>query len=1227
MSLIDRLDNDVTKLYKYASKHRVPEDLIFLEDGEYVSLFEKIRVPVEDVMGVLEEVKGQLGDIDIHDLVMGYYRENLIGEPSDLVVRQLNQLSNLLGVPSQTRYPSIRNVKQEYEAWTTSLTKSLLKIDEETEYIERTQALLVKMSKNQSLKITDPKIFSATFSFHPTFESRTPNPRDGMEIFDQATPSIYAPFIAYRSFDGNLTPKIYKGKKFEDKPNYETTVIPDALMLNADHIYMNLWLADLSKDPTLTLYDSPREFFRQVSYNLVTNTLVIETPIEPSNRVLEREEDIFERIREALHLELGEPQRTKLHAEMYIMYEGKKIEEWFDEMSLADVLINDEYFAPYFYMEENFTPFAFKKKLLIYYKSLLKKDVSIEEKVESNYASVSAWYTKRETTKDQRIVFLDVIKSKTKTVDYDAGQEYLSFSITNAESQEVLNQFMLVFKLIMEYYLTIREDILAYYKSHLGDYQISSVKSTANRVGGRTSKSGNLQKLKEQAPEIFVKGYSTPCQANYHPRILNKEEEEEYVRKGRDVITFPINPDPGQKQYVMGCPGDDRPHIGVFANKIEINNGKFPYLPCCYQKDHIHRPTSAWAKYVEGVAPTKINKGAKADKKLVTNKFLSEGSIGYLPKSVSNILEQGSTSNVEYSRFGVIRSPSSLLHCVLYAIGDEEYMRRDEKGRIKYVSAARRWMAENVYPGLLKQQMYDYQEAEITDYLLDEEQFLDPNYVYRAIEVLFELNLYTFSPPPPGDEGGVGEFELPRFSSFLCKSHNPSLPTLLLLRTTGAASDKLKYPQMEFIVASSSSTFTTLFDKEFGEYCYGVMRRILNTKYSRYNPQTRNISTYDDTLFSLDYSSIFNLPIEAQHIDTYGKMRGLNLRIGKDLYTVMTPPGENLNLPITSTIYVSNGSFMKGFKLVETKEEGRYYKLVGDETVLVPSEVPFDETPVTDSITYLKKTLYVYKQVLLWVYSKYKGTIENFFRDSVIVDEEYNSWSYEFKNLKEKFPNSQTSNDALSYLSTVTNFSRRIKGDKYSFIAYSERFKESLQSYLKNAYRKNQPIVKLRGYYRDPNNFIQHPNSQVFVNRAQLDDFVSRSQGTSDKTKTILKTKYDKLQDPYIYSDVDGKIYIVQNCNGGFFEIALTIGYRWSVDQYNPGFNGTIDEVEGTDVNGNPTLVNIYAISPEGTLELVDQKGEREENEKRLLRVLYYGSTDSYLKDETAKYASLLEVI
>lgn len=1224
-TLVERLDNDVTKLYKFASKNRVPRSLIFIKNDKYVSFFDElVGIQPEDIEQILEEYRDRLGKIDNEDIIMGFYRENLIKSGTEQEkLDQLNNLARQLDPTISSRFYSFLELKKAYQRWDNELKESLEHIKKEVKDIEVVQNELIKFAKSQRLKITSPKISNATLSFQPIFEELAATPQDGMKIFDLMEPSIFAPYIAYRDHLGVLKSKVYKGQKFEQRPNYDTSVLPDSLMLDADHIYVNFWLSNL-EDKTLTLQNSPKEFFRKVTYNLVTNILMIETPTEPGSKLLETEEEIIERLATIFPVELGSPNRTKLHGEFSLMYEERRIDDWFDELTLADCLINDDLFTSYLYMEERFTPFTFKKKLNLYYKSIIKtSDQTIEQRINSNYASVEAWYTKRETSKDQSMVFVNPVTNVSKTETYSHPQEYLTFLVINAESTEVLDQFILVFKLMMEYYVSIRDEIKEFFTEHIGVIDIENVKKTANKAKQKKDKNGNLEQLKEQAPDIFVVGYSTACQANAHPLIVTEEEASEFRKKKRQVISFPQTDDPSERKILLTCPNDERPYIGVRENNFEINKGKYPYLPCCYHSDHLNNPNSAWSRYIKGVTFEKT-KGAKADKKLVTNKFLSEGNMGFLPKSVDNILKAGSVKDGSFSRFGVPRSPSSLLHCVLSAIGDEVYMSMDEDEKEQYVIAARRWMADNVFDGLVKQQMYDYEKEEIKDYFLEMDQFLDPNYVYRAIEELFELNVYTFASPSPGEDGGTGTFELPRFNHFLCKSHKPERPTLILLRSVGSTSDQLRYPQIELVTELEGNNLSTFFEGDFSNYIFDLSRKVMNIKYTKLSRE--GIETFNDLLFTVDYSSVFNLAIESQLIDGYGKMRGINVVYKKRISTIMLPPSEPLNVPISNEIYPSNDhSFMKKFEKTKSDDEGDWYALYDEPNALFLPKNDRKNESTTGRIAKLKKTLFVFKQILHWIYGiYYRNTgksVKNFFDEYVIVDKNYNSDTYTY-DLKEKFPSSQNVNDCLAQLTKLSNFSKREKGSKYVLIAYSTEFKEKLKTYLESSYNPEKIVSSLSDFYNDEKNFIQYPNSLIFVNRSELDTFLDLEKGQTNKIRRRIKEKYSRSFEPYTYKDRDGKVYIVQNANGGFEDVALSISHAWVKKKYNPGTNGTLEKIDGYTINKVQYRVNIYALSSDDTIELVKEV----DGEGPLLRILYYNTSDNYEKVQ-GKHAALLEVL
>src|SRR5690606_17196787 len=100
-----------------------------------------------------------------------------------------------------------------------------------------------------------------------------------------------------------------------------------------------------------------------------------------------------------------------------------------------------------------------------------------------------------------------------------------------------------------------------------------------------------------------------------------------------------------------------------------------------------------------------------------------------------------------------------------------------------------------------------------------------------AVEEVFNINIYVFSPPPIGDETELGSMVVPRFKIFHSRPLRLQRPTVVIMRSLGSESDALEYPQCELIVDYDKDNLQImkLFGPEMTEVCHSVLEETLRT--------------------------------------------------------------------------------------------------------------------------------------------------------------------------------------------------------------------------------------------------------------------------------------------------------------------------------------------------------------------------------------------------------------
>jgi hypothetical protein len=112
-------------------------------------------------------------------------------------------------------------------------------------------------------------------------------------------------------------------------------------------------------------------------------------------------------------------------------------------------------------------------------------------------------------------------------------------------------------------------------------------------------------------------------------------------------MVFPKDEKEGS-QYNYVCVKKPYIHVGLQKNKLS-NNEKYPYIPCCFEKDQTNKNSSYFKEYFLG---EKKKKGIQQNV-LVKNKFVQQNEVAILPENLNKLFES-IDDNYNYYRKGVV---------------------------------------------------------------------------------------------------------------------------------------------------------------------------------------------------------------------------------------------------------------------------------------------------------------------------------------------------------------------------------------------------------------------------------------------------------------------------------------------------------------------------------------------------------------------------------------------
>ena len=677
---------------------------------------------------------------------------------------------------------------------------------------------------------------------------------------------------------------------------------------------MTVWSSD-----TGDVREAKKDSYSTSVYHLDNNTLFISSPVTN----IRDETAALSFVSAAFPtLDLGPSSEVKVRGQ-FNMYELD-----ITDYSLVDMILNTELLRHYLYIEETIKSYASKKRLNLRYKSLLgeaDEDTPTGEGYITNKSSVSVKLKQKyiaqygegsETGEALQELQAD---GTVKPVSFPVGTPYVEVRITSADSRTIANQFVEVFRRLMDWYRQWRDNVNYYYMNYVPELLPAAEKprevpKSVPKVGPgappRRGGSKKITQLKEVAPDIFIAGYPRLCQLPKQPIAIAPEEIEMWKQRKiivndreveRQIMPFP----PDNPRVWLVCPDDRYPYPGIKDSDLK-NNDQFPYIPCCNKTNHMDpniRSTSKYNQYIRGIRIEKT-KTTKVGHQIKGNKILVSARHGSLPKTINELLTQRIPDNV---RWGEPTGVNSLIHCVLDALDWPEYIRLPVTGddRENYALGIRRRLFEEIDTAVYKQELYDYTSDEIRDQLANPEIFFDPYLYYRGLEELFNINIYTFIPSERDENEETGYLEIPRFKTFHAQPQRDRR-TVLIYKHTGGKTTGL--PQCELIVSYDEEVKipTKIFEGEVNDFLYHLMTsvsRVLTCSIEN-PPETEREDIVNDLVVrsnvysTVDFFSTIKRSAISQILDDYGKARAFIFPTVKGTFTMAFPPGQPENIPI-----------------------------------------------------------------------------------------------------------------------------------------------------------------------------------------------------------------------------------------------------------------------------------------------------------------------------------------
>jgi len=911
------------------------------------------------------EIADKYDNIGLRDVLMiwfSYYWstvQNLKSpDPQDKIVATFNRVYELIEIRP---IEALNQVIERYKIW--DQDAGSLRIEDNRTFKK------ILIFQEELLTRSPPYISEIDF-IKVTVRGNLKNPAtnlppsidDGIDIFDISKVSYDVPYIAYNSETDNYY-KVYKGPSNDARPNYNLIIPPTGSSENPSTIYLTIW------NGLGNPLRASQKSFSTSTYRLDRNEITFVTDLTPN----QDEKRVGIKLSQALEMEIVNTMDVRSSANFRIYGVGN-----YDEITFSHFIMNDKRVSPYLYINETDVSYPYKKRLKYHYRSIT-EDIADSEKStkqkDLTVVSSSVSFSIKQNILEAEVPVKVINLNRPNVFEEVTTDSYLEINIGKAVSREVVNHFVNILpRLLLLYqeqydaYLNIYSFILPNFEGFLQKIDIQALEREQDKQ--------RIPGTKSRKPTGIARGELIP---GYNVSTIDKLslmrertsgaglEEGEYTRltfpenqpltldrsevgaweSTRNVLEFPGKlPDGRNETWYFVCPSDKYPIVGVkkntgnktfnFGGVERLHRDIFPVVPHCYKLGHKVRDPSA----------LQAKKGGREKYIITTMKQLPPDRLGVIRDDVVVKILKVFYQDFDFHRFGVQSSPNSFIHSVLIAltrsnlptltpigasigagasvgarfpIDIDEYLRSDWNRREEMVRTFRVNLLDFIQPALLRQEMYDFSEAEISEQMVDPDKFFDPSLYYRVMEVLFSVNIYTFS-PIDNSESSIS-IEIPKFREFHARPNKPNHPAIIIYKHRGNISELERYSQCELIFANfdtngkkgrggggnigdigrESQSNVYSFGEDMNTILYNLV--VDTTKSITWNiPPHINEPVTRSNLYSMtDFQQIFQSP-DFQIIDSYGKLRGLVFKvqsedIGERYVSVTIIPSRPENIP------------------------------------------------------------------------------------------------------------------------------------------------------------------------------------------------------------------------------------------------------------------------------------------------------------------------------------------
>lgn len=1140
-------DNDITFRRKKAYQLGVLFSYTYYDGEKYQSILQFIRDQIENEV-TLTDIFDQLFNYDIlitnDDLIMAYTYVAVtlghnISDVYDVITR-----SNLNEDPEKEvqLYTKLEDFNGTYNLWINEWNVQIQK---------ETSALQKILNDQQKLSILEPVTISqiirnkvkSQYSVRWKDGSEI-NPIDGIEIFAKSIPTIQIPFIQYNDSDNKSYIRLYE----KDVP-IKTILQNSSVTIKKDTIYLT---AHISKGD---FSDNKKAYIRCI-YNITKGYISFEYLTSYFDIAV-----FLQRLSESFPLlDFYDFKSTKIGANFNL------INVAIEELYFYYMVINDFLIRTYLYIDEKNKPWCEKSKIKYHYYSYT-GELDDEEEGSRLPASISLYFGSDET-------FLEESTEETLTVSKNTPVSIF------AQSQEILDNFIYIFVRLIRSYLNEFQSVKELFRRYLSVEEKPTTPSKP-KSKKREAKDSKKRDIDDLLDEVFKdvassagKNYSVMCQCPKQPIVIGQDEVEEWREKmffsggqltPRSVMNFPYSKDPKLSKLYFVCPTDEQPYP-AFQENFGVNADDIPYVPCCQKNPNISEEQQE-RMFHEQKGKAAETRKSKEIRKAISKTTKTIETTDVVSTRISVILNQGKPD--EYIFHRVTSSTSSIIHCVLTAINDQNYLREGEN----YVKRVRQQIGNEVNSEVYKQELYDMSPDEIKANILNDEIFLDPYLYYRGIEEHFNVNIFVFISPEEsnqvtGKPSTISTLEVPRCQLAHIRPFRSDRYTLIIYKTSSK-----NIVKCDLIIGRSSPTI--LFDNNMAKVLFDTLRRSLKS----HTFQGISLDRRDDPWINwVKILSRNDVKLLSQKIDTYGKLRVINLKFKDNNMSIVVYPSQPLNLPTSNEIYTSTEEIVRLLlgNPSGILSNGLWFKIydyifgiyVPCNTSSPPTDAPISPIYQGNQIVDYKGPIYTIRvtqrwasiliQIINWLWK-----LEN----RPLFRQWWEKYAHRIDmqpqipiNISRFLPTNNNSLDGIRYMSTQWPQYFRNDGMYFYHALYDKLYNFFIREETMTEDLNDDVPIRLEGIYVWKDDFPQYPNTDLFIGKEDYNLWIAYNlintgmevyNGFNYVADTLAIEFANRIQ-PYFYQNNDN-IYLIQNVHKGEFQRAVNVCFHWYSQKINIG--------------------------------------------------------------------------